>query len=107
MQECSSAGRASVSKTEGRGFESLHSCQLREKKVRMADLVKKTDEAGDDAPAPARRVGLVEFFQQVRREAKKVTWPTWKETYLTTIMVFIMVGATMVFFAGVDFVLNY
>ena len=26
-QECSSVGRASVSKTEGRGFESLHSCQ--------------------------------------------------------------------------------
>src|SRR2546422_7305139 len=25
-KECSSAGRASVSKTEGRGFESLHSC---------------------------------------------------------------------------------
>jgi hypothetical protein len=27
VQECSSAGRASVSKTEGRGFEPLHSCQ--------------------------------------------------------------------------------
>ncbi len=27
MQERSSAGRASVSKTEGRGFESLRSCQ--------------------------------------------------------------------------------
>ena len=27
LQECSSVGRASVSKTEGRGFESLHSCQ--------------------------------------------------------------------------------
>ena len=26
LQECSSVGRASVSKTEGRGFESLHSC---------------------------------------------------------------------------------
>ncbi len=26
-QECSSAGRAAVSKTAGRGFESLHSCQ--------------------------------------------------------------------------------
>jgi hypothetical protein len=26
LKECSSAGRASVSKTEGRGFESLHSC---------------------------------------------------------------------------------
>ena len=28
-QECSSVGRASVSKTEGRGFESLHSCHFR------------------------------------------------------------------------------
>src|SRR3546814_2527889 len=27
VQDCSSAGRASVSKTECRGFESLHSCQ--------------------------------------------------------------------------------
>ncbi len=28
VQECSSAGRASVSKTEGRGFEPLHSCHV-------------------------------------------------------------------------------
>ena len=27
-QGCSSAGRASVSKTDGRGFESCHPCQL-------------------------------------------------------------------------------
>ena len=72
----------------------------------MADLVKKTEETGEDA-LPTRRVGVIEFVQQVRREMKKVTWPTWKETYLTTIMVFIMVGTTMVFFAGVDLVLNY
>ena len=37
----------------------------------------------------------------------KVTWPSWKETWLTTMMVFIMVGLTMVFFFVVDFVLNY
>jgi len=35
----------------------------------------------------------------------KVTWPSWKETYLTTIMVFIMVGITMVFFFAVDWIL--
>ena len=35
----------------------------------------------------------------------KVTWPSWKETYLTTIMVFIMVGLTMMFFFGVDWIL--
>jgi preprotein translocase subunit SecE len=57
-------------------------------------------------PAPARRVGMVQFFQEVRREASKVTWPTWKETYLTTIMVFIMVFISMMFFAVVDWVLG-
>ena len=64
-------------------------------------------EAGADARRRARRVGPVEFFQQVRREMKKVTWPSWKETWLTTMMVFIMVGFTMVFFFVVDTVLAY
>ena len=52
---------------------------------------------------PARRTGPVQFFQEVRRETSKVTWPTWRETYLTTIMVIIMVVVTMVFFAVVDY----
>jgi len=74
----------------------------------MAELTKKTSDAGgDDSAPPARRVGMVEFFQQVRREMKKVTWPSWKETWLTTMMVFIMVGLTMVFFFVVDTVLAY
>ncbi len=74
----------------------------------MADVTKRSDEAdGPDAPVAARRTTPLEFFNQVRREAKKVTWPSWKETWLTTMMVFIMVGLTMVFFAVVDFVLQY
>ena len=75
----------------------------------VAEVIKKTSDTGgdDSAPPPARRVSLVEFFQQVRREAKKVTWPSWKETWLTTMMVFIMVGLTMVFFFVVDTVLAY
>jgi preprotein translocase subunit SecE len=74
----------------------------------MAEVIKKTSDAGgDDSAPPVRRVGLIEFFQQVRREMKKVTWPSWKETWLTTMMVFIMVGLTMVFFFVVDTVLAY
>ena len=74
----------------------------------MADLTKRTDDAGGpDGPVAARRTTPLEFFNQVRREAKKATWPSWKETWLTTVMVFIMVGLTMVFFAVVDFVLQY
>ena len=73
----------------------------------MADVTKKTDEAeGAEAPV-VRRTGLVEFFKQVNRERKKVTWPSFRETWLTTMMVFIMVGLTMVFFFVVDLVLQY
>jgi len=54
----------------------------------------------------ARRGGPLQFFQEVRRETSKVTWPSWRETYLTTIMVFIMVAVSMVFFAVVDYSLG-
>ena len=76
----------------------------------MADATKKTAEAGGgkDLPAPVKRRGNpLAFFGEVRREMNKVTWPTWKETWLTTMMVFIMVGLTMVFFFVVDLVLQY
>jgi preprotein translocase subunit SecE len=73
----------------------------------MADVIKKSDEAeGAEAPV-ARGTTPLEFFKQVNRERKKVTWPSFRETWLTTMMVFIMVGLTMVFFAVVDFVLQY
>ena len=57
----------------------------------------------DVTTAPARRTGPLQFFTEVRRETSKVTWPSWKETYLTTLMVFIMVVISMVFFAVVDY----
>ncbi len=74
----------------------------------MADERKNAmTEGADEAPAPRRRVNPVRFWNEVVREMKKVTWPSWKETYLTTIMVFIMVGLTMVFFSVVDSLLGY
>ena len=73
----------------------------------MADVTKKTDmDADGEVPVARRRVSPMQFFQEVRREMSKVTWPSWKETWLTTMMVFIMVGLTMVFFAAVDLVLH-
>jgi preprotein translocase subunit SecE len=47
------------------------------------------------------------FVQQVRAEASKVTWPTRKETVVTTIMVFIMVALACVFFLLADQVLSF
>ena len=74
----------------------------------MVDVTKKSViEADAEAPAARRRVSPMQFFTEVRREMSKVTWPSWKETWLTTMMVFIMVGFTMVFFFVVDTVLAY
>jgi preprotein translocase subunit SecE len=71
----------------------------------LSEATKKTADTRKDLSAPARRSGVIPFFSEVRREMSKVTWPSWKETYLTTIMVFIMVGITMVFFFAVDWIL--
>ena len=43
-----------------------------------------------------------EFIQEVRAEAAKVTWPTRRETVITTIMVLIMVLLASLFFVTVD-----
>jgi preprotein translocase subunit SecE len=48
------------------------------------------------------RTNPVEFIQQVRREVSKVTWPSRRETTVSTIMVFIFVTVTAVFFFLVD-----
>ncbi|ASP19399.1 preprotein translocase subunit SecE [Antarctobacter heliothermus] len=44
----------------------------------------------------------LQFIQQVRAEVAKIVWPTRREVFLTTIMVFIMATLTAIFFALVD-----
>jgi len=53
------------------------------------------------------KVSPFKFLQEVRAEAQKVTWPTRRETMITTIMVFIMVGVAGIFFALADQVIRY
>ena len=48
----------------------------------------------------------IEFIEQVRAETSKVTWPTRKETVITTIMVMVMVFFAALFFLAADTVLN-
>ena len=46
-----------------------------------------------------------QFIQEVRRETSKVTWPTRKESGISTVMVFIMVILAATFFFLVDQIL--
>jgi len=47
-----------------------------------------------------------QFMQQVRQEISKVTWPSRKETLITTGMVFIMSVVAAIFFLLVDQILS-
>jgi len=48
------------------------------------------------------KVSPFKFMQEVRSEMQKVTWPSRRETGITTAMVFIMVAIAAVFFLLAD-----
>ncbi len=47
-----------------------------------------------------------QFIREVRQEGAKVTWPSRKETLVTTGMVFVMVFLAAIFFFLVDLILS-
>ncbi len=53
------------------------------------------------------KVSPFKFLQEVRTEAQKVTWPTRKETTVTTAMVFVMVTLAAVFFLLADQLMRF
>ena len=48
------------------------------------------------------KISPFKFLQEVRAEAQKITWPTRRETAMTTAMVFVMVAIASVFFLVAD-----
>ena len=54
----------------------------------------------------ASKTNPIAFLQQVRSETAKVTWPSRRETVISTIMVFVMVFLAAVFFFAADQLLS-
>ena len=48
------------------------------------------------------RTSPFKFLQEVRAETNKVTWPSRRETMITTAMVFVMAAVMSVFFLVAD-----
>jgi preprotein translocase subunit SecE len=48
-----------------------------------------------------------EFIQEVRQEVSKVTWPSRKEVWITTIAVLVMVTLASIFFLLTDQMLGW
>ena len=49
----------------------------------------------------------IEFIREVRAEGSKVTWPTRRETMITTSMVFIFVVIAAIFFLVADKIIGF
>ncbi len=88
--------RAPVSKTGGWGFETLHPCQGRPGRLRRFFEPSSVWRLTGVAVDPAK------FIREVRSEVTKVTWPSRKETLVTTGLVFAMAALAAVFFFVID-----
>jgi preprotein translocase subunit SecE len=53
------------------------------------------------------KVSPFKFLQEVRQETAKVTWPTRRETFITTIMVLVMATLAGIFFLFADQVIRF
>jgi preprotein translocase subunit SecE len=53
------------------------------------------------------RTNPVQFFQQVRSEVSKVTWPGRNEVVISTIMVLVLVILASLFFLTADQVISW
>ena len=49
----------------------------------------------------------VQFIQEVRQEASKVTWPSRKESSISTVMVFVFTVLAALFFLLVDQIVQF
>ena len=56
--------------------------------------------------ATAKKTSPAAFVNQVKQEARKVTWPTRKETTISTIMVLVMVAIAAAFFLLADLLIS-
>ena len=57
--------------------------------------------------APKKPFNPALFIAEVRAEARKIHWTSWKETWITSVMVLIMVVATALFLRVVDVGLGF
>ena len=73
----------------------------------------KPEAEGSSPSAPASLLLLdimknpIKFIQEVKQEAFKVTWPTWKETLQGALMVFAMAVVMSLFFLLLDQILKF
>ena len=57
--------------------------------------------------APKPKTSPQQFWREVQVEARKITWTPWRETWITSVLVGVMVVITAIFFSVVDGAFNF
>ena len=52
-------------------------------------------------------INPLKFFQEVKQEAFRITWPTKKETMMGAVMVFALASIAAIFFLILDQILRF
>ena len=71
---------------------------IQERAARTATAMAGGAGGGGVADAPKKKTSLGQFAKEVRAEARKITWTSRKETWITSVMVAIMVLLAALFF---------
>ena len=62
---------------------------------------------GAAVAAPKKRTNPLQFIREVRAEARKITWTSRRETWITSVMVAIMVAIAATFFWIANTVISF
>lgn len=80
---------------------------MKERASRTAAAVAPASALAAGAPVARKRVGFLQFMREVRAEARKITWTTPRETWITSVFVGVMVVLAAVFLQLVDLFLGW
>jgi len=78
---------------------------MKNRAAKTAAAIAPASALAQSAPAK-KRVSPAQFFREVRAEGRKITWTTRKETWITSVMVGIMVVLASLFFLVVDWAMG-
>jgi preprotein translocase subunit SecE len=78
---------------------------IRERAAKTAAVM--ATPAGATVQAPKKKTSAAQFAREVRAEARKITWTSRSETWITSVMVAIMVFMAALFFWIVNSALNF
>ena len=70
----------------------------------------KPEAVGSIPSAPAKIIIMknpLKFFQEVKQEAFRITWPTKKDTMMGAVMVFALASIAAIFFLILDQILRF